>query len=84
MFSSNIASTVVQPAFGHLADRVSLAVAALGGPGHGLPWPGADRLAPAYPLLLCVGGDLRVGVAAFHPVAAQLVNLHAGDRKPGP
>lgn len=83
VFSSNIASTVVQPAFGHFADKtsktwllpVALAMACLG--------LGATGLVPSYPLLLVAAVVCGVGVAAFHPVAARLVNRMAGDQKAG-
>ncbi len=83
VFSSNIASTVVQPAFGYLADKVSwpwLPSAALAMACLGL---GLTGLAPTYPLLLLSAMACGVGVAAFHPVGAQLVNLHAGHQKAG-
>jgi FSR family fosmidomycin resistance protein-like MFS transporter len=83
VFSSNIASTVVQPAFGHFADKtsktwlvpVALAMACLG--------LGATGLAPTYPLLLVAAVVCGVGVAAFHPVGARLINQNAGSQKAG-
>ena len=83
VFSSNIASTVVQPAFGHFADKTSktwLLPAALAMACLGL---GATGLAPAYPLLILAAVVCGVGVAAFHPVAARMVNRLAGDKKAG-
>ena len=83
VFSSNVASTVVQPAFGHLADRISglwllpLAVilACVG--------LGATGLVPSYALVLSAALVCGTGVAAFHPVAARQVNLLAGEQKAG-
>jgi FSR family fosmidomycin resistance protein-like MFS transporter len=83
VFSSNIASTVVQPAFGYLADKgsrawllpASVALACLG--------LGTTGLVPSYALLLLAAVACGVGVAGFHPVAARLVNLHSGDQKAG-
>ena len=83
VFSSNVASTVVQPAFGMLADRgsrtwlmpLAVILACLG--------LGATGLAPTYALVLLAATVCGTGVAAFHPVAARLVNLNSGEQKAG-
>jgi FSR family fosmidomycin resistance protein-like MFS transporter len=81
IFACNIASTVVQPLFGHLADRRSspwLLPAGIVAAGAGLAVTG---LVPGYAWILPAAMISGVGVAAFHPQGARLVNRVAGDRK---
>jgi len=81
VFASNIASTVVQPLFGHAADRFSkpwLLPAGLVLAGFGISLTG---LVPSYPLILLAAVVSGIGIAAYHPEAARLVNFSAGDKK---
>jgi FSR family fosmidomycin resistance protein-like MFS transporter len=81
IFACNIASTVVQPLFGHLADRRPspwLLPAGIVAAGAGLA---ATGLVPGYAWILPAVMVSGVGVAAFHPQGARLVNRVAGDRK---
>jgi MFS transporter, FSR family, fosmidomycin resistance protein len=81
VFASNIASTVVQPLFGHLADRRStpwLLPAGIVLAGAGLA---ATGLVPGYGWVCLAVMVSGIGVAAFHPQGARLVNRVAGDRK---
>ncbi len=81
IFASNIASSVVQPVFGHLADRLStpwlmpagIVLAGLGLAGTGLV---ADYSGVLVSVM--VSG---IGIAAFHPQGAQFVNRVAGEKK---
>ncbi len=81
VFAANIASTVVQPLFGHGADRfskpwflpVGLLLAGLGLSLTGLT---GDYL---YIILFAVLSG--IGVAAYHPEAARLVNFASGTQK---
>ena len=80
VFAANVVSSVIQPWFGHLADR------------RNSPWllpagliVGAVGLAlagwsPTYPLALAAMVIAGTGIAAFHPEAARLVMLSAGNR----
>jgi FSR family fosmidomycin resistance protein-like MFS transporter len=80
VFSSNIASTVVQPLFGHLADRLPVPWLMPGGillAGLGLAMTG---IAPSYPWVLVSVMGSGIGVAAFHPQGAWLVNRLAGEK----
>jgi len=81
VFAQSIASSVIQPLFGRLADRwplpwlmpVGVALAGIG--------LGASGLLPGYTavwLAIAVGG---VGVAALHPEAARYANYASGDRR---
>jgi FSR family fosmidomycin resistance protein-like MFS transporter len=80
VFAANVVSSVIQPWFGHIADRrnspwllpVGLLVGALGLALAG--W------APSYPLALCAMVIAGTGIAAFHPEAARLVMLSAGNK----
>ncbi len=81
VFAQAVSSSVVQPAIGMLADRVSMpwliAVGiALAGFGVGLlGW------LPAFPLLIVAALISGFGVAAFHPEAARFANYVAGAKK---
>ncbi len=80
VFACNIASTLVQPLFGYAADRLLKAwimpVALLLG--------GASIAAMGwlsnYHMVLLMAVITGVGIAAFHPVAARLINLEGGAK----
>lgn len=81
IFACNIASTVVQPLFGHLADRSAspwLLPAGIVCAGAGLA---ATGLVPGYSWILPAVMVSGIGVAAFHPQGAQLVHRVSADRK---
>jgi MFS transporter, FSR family, fosmidomycin resistance protein len=81
VFAGNIASTVVQPVFGHFADRVSkpfLMPVGLLLAGIGLSLIG---LSSDYRIIILVAIISGIGVAAFHPEGARLVNYLAGEKK---
>jgi MFS transporter, FSR family, fosmidomycin resistance protein len=81
IFASNIASSVLQPLFGLLADRRSvpwLIPCGLLLAGTGVALTG---LAPTYALVLGAAAATGIGVAAFHPEAARQVYLFSGARR---
>lgn len=81
IFGSNIASTVVQPLFGHLADRLStpwLIPAGVVLAGTGLA---AAGIVSEYAWVLVSVVISGVGIAAFHPQGAQMVNRVSGKQK---
>lgn len=81
LFAANVTSTIVQPLFGHIADRISrnwllpLAVL-LAGSGTAL-----IGVAQAYQWQLLLGAVSGIGIAAFHPEAARRANLMGGEKK---
>jgi MFS transporter, FSR family, fosmidomycin resistance protein len=81
VFASNVASSVLQPLFGLLADRRSLPWLVPCGlllAGLGVALAG---LAPTYALVLGAAAVTGIGVAAFHPEAARQVYLSSGGRR---
>ena len=81
VFASNVASSVLQPLFGLLADRRSVPGLVPGGlllAGVGVALAG---LAPTYALVLGAAAASGAGVAAFHPEAARQVYLSSGARR---
>ena len=81
VFACNIASTVVQPVFGHLADRIStpwLMPAGIFLAGAGLAVTG---IAPGYAWVLAAVMVSGIGVAAFHPQGARLVIQVSGEKQ---
>src|SRR5713101_7895082 len=77
----NLSSSVVQPAFGHWADRRSrawLMPVGLAMAGSGLALAG---WMPSYALVLAVLALAGIGVAAFHPSAAQALHGVAGAKR---
>lgn len=81
VFAISATSSVVQPVFGQLADRLAMAwllPASIFLTGTALAF-GAQ--ATSYPAVLLAFGLSGVGVAAFHPEAARKANLASGDRR---
>lgn len=81
VFAANAISSVVQPAFGQIADRWSalwLVPLGLFTAGLGIALAGA---APTYLLSLLAVILSGIGVAAFHPAAARIVNYAAGEKR---
>jgi FSR family fosmidomycin resistance protein-like MFS transporter len=81
VFATNFSSTIVQPLFGHAADRFSkpwllpLGVL-LAGLGIGL-----TGIVPSYGWILLVSIFTGIGVAAYHPEGVRLANLVSGEKK---
>lgn len=81
VFAVNMSSSVIQPLFGIAADRCSKPWLLPGGllcAGLGL---GLTGLFEGYQWIMMLGILSGVGIAAYHPEAARLVNIAAGDRK---
>jgi FSR family fosmidomycin resistance protein-like MFS transporter len=81
VLAGNLASSVLQPLFGQLADRRSapwLVPAGLLLAGLGVA---ATGLAPTYALALASAAASGIGVAAFHPEAARQIYVGSGQRR---
>jgi FSR family fosmidomycin resistance protein-like MFS transporter len=81
VFAANMTSSIVQPLFGHAADRFSkpwLLSAGLMLAGLGLALTGIFKGYQWIMFLAIVSG---IGIAAYHPEAARLVNFAAGKQK---
>ena len=81
VLATNLASSVIQPVFGRFADRFSapwLMPAGLVLAGIGLALAG---FAPNYWLIVLSLALTGIGIAAFHPEAARLMNVVAGPKK---
>ena len=81
IFAANMTSSIIQPVFGHAADRFSkpwLLPAGLMLAGGGI---GLAGIVPGYGWILCMAIVSGIGIAAYHPEAARLVNFAAGNRK---
>jgi MFS transporter, FSR family, fosmidomycin resistance protein len=81
VFAISATSSVVQPLFGQLADRLAMAwllpaSILLAGAALAL---GAQ--ATTYGIVLAAFGLSGLGVAAFHPEAARRANLASGERR---
>jgi FSR family fosmidomycin resistance protein-like MFS transporter len=81
VLAMNLSSSIVQPLFGHLSDRRSLAwvipaavlLATIG--------TACIGLAPTLPLMLLGALISGIGVAAFHPEGSRFANYFAGARR---
>ena len=81
VFAVNMSSSVIQPLFGLAADRYAKPWLLPGGlmfAGLGL---GLTGLFDGYQWIMVLGIVSGIGIAAYHPEAARLVNFAAGDRK---
>ncbi len=81
VFAISATSSVVQPVFGQLADRLAMAwllPASILLTGTALA---VGAQATSYTAVLLAFGLSGLGVAAFHPEAARKANLASGDRR---
>jgi len=81
VFAINIASTIAQPVFGHVADRRSrpwLIPLAMIFAGLGVSMTG---LVPSFHVGVVLVAISGLGMAAFHPEGARMVHYLAGNRK---
>jgi MFS transporter, FSR family, fosmidomycin resistance protein len=81
VFATNLVSTASQPIYGYIADRRSipwLIPVALLCAGLGVSLTG---VVPSFQTGVIVVGLSGLGVAAFHPEGARLINYLAGERK---
>lgn len=80
VFAANVVSSVIQPWFGHIADRKNspwLLPAGLILGAVGLAFAGWST---SYPMALASMMLAGTGMAAYHPEAARLVMLSSGER----
>lgn len=81
VFAANVASSIIQPLFGYAADKFSkpwLLSIGLILAGLGL---GMTGLCTNYQLIMMLAIISGIGIAAYHPEAARLVNFAAGNQK---
>ncbi|HSC04465.1 MAG TPA: MFS transporter [Solirubrobacteraceae bacterium] len=81
VLAATISSSVIQPAFGYVSDRLSLPWLMPLGPllgGLGIACVG---FAPSYALTFAAVLLSGLGVAAFHPEGSRFANYVSGDRR---
>jgi FSR family fosmidomycin resistance protein-like MFS transporter len=81
VFAANVASSIIQPLFGYAADKFSkpwlLSIGMiLAGLGLGM-----TGLFNNYQIIMGLAIISGIGIAAYHPEAARLVNFAAGNQK---
>ncbi len=81
VLAATISSSVVQPAFGYLSDRVSLPWLMPLGPALGGLGVALVGFAPNYALTFAAVLLSGLGVAAFHPEGSRFANYVSGARR---
>ena len=81
VLASTVASSVVQPLFGHFSDRRSFAASMPVGLALGALGIALVGVAPSFPLVVLAVVLSGLGVAAFHPEATRFAGLVSGDRR---
>ena len=81
ILAATIASSVIQPVFGHLSDRRSLPWLMPVGPVLGGLGVGLAAIAPSYGLSFAAVVVSGIGVAAFHPEGSRFANYVSGARR---
>ncbi|MFL5861515.1 MAG: MFS transporter [Solirubrobacteraceae bacterium] len=81
ILAATIASSVIQPLFGHLSDRRSLPWLMPIGPILGGLGVGLAASAPSYGLSFAAVVVSGIGVAAFHPEGSRFANYVSGARR---
>jgi len=81
VFMANLASSLTQPVFGHLADRYRVTWLVPAGILTAVIGVVLTALMPAYWAMLLTVAVSGMGVAAFHPEAALIVKRFSGARR---
>jgi FSR family fosmidomycin resistance protein-like MFS transporter len=81
VLGATISSSVIQPLFGHVSDRLSLSWLMPLGPALGGLGIALAGLAPSYALTFAAIVLSGLGVAAFHPEGSRFANYVSGDRR---
>jgi MFS transporter, FSR family, fosmidomycin resistance protein len=81
VLAATISSSVVQPLFGYMSDRVSLPWLMPLGPALGGLGVALVGFAPNYPLTFAAVLVSGLGVAAFHPEGSRFANYVSGARR---
>ncbi len=81
ILAATIASSVIQPLFGHLSDRRSLPWLMPAGPVLGGFGVAMAAIAPSYALTFAAVVVSGIGVAAFHPEGSRFANYVSGARR---
>ena len=81
ILAATIASSVIQPVFGHLSDRRSLPWLMPLGPILGGLGVALAAVAPSYGLTFAAVVLSGIGVAAFHPEGSRFANYVSGARR---
>lgn len=81
VLAATISSSVIQPLFGHVSDRISLPWLMPLGPALGGIGVALAGLAPNYGLTFAAVVLSGVGVAAFHPEGSRFANYVSGARR---
>jgi MFS transporter, FSR family, fosmidomycin resistance protein len=81
VLAATISSSVVQPVFGYVSDRVSLPWLMPVGPALGGLGIALAGLAPNYGLTFAAIVLAGLGVAAFHPEGSRFANYVSGSRR---
>lgn len=81
VLAATISSSVIQPLFGHVSDRLSLPWLMPLGPALGGLGVALAGLAPSYALTFAAVVLSGLGVAAFHPEGSRFANYVSGARR---
>jgi MFS transporter, FSR family, fosmidomycin resistance protein len=81
VLAATISSSVIQPVFGHVSDRLSLAWLMPLGPALGGLGVALVGFAPNYALTFAAVLLSGLGVAAFHPEGSRFANYVSGARR---
>ena len=81
ILAGTLASSIIQPAFGVMADRRSLAWLMPFGVFAGALGVGLAAVAPSFPLAFAAVVLGGLGVAAFHPEGSRYANYLSGARR---
>jgi FSR family fosmidomycin resistance protein-like MFS transporter len=81
LLAATISSSVIQPLFGHVSDRLSLPWLMPLGPALGGLGIALAGLAPSYALTFAAVVVSGLGVAAFHPEGSRFANYVSGARR---